>query len=79
MPQRVRLADDFALLAVGKAGFTAQRVHNPGGTLLLIKEIGNDISFAIRCRRLAIAVLHPIAATVAVLLLDNAILLVIFV
>ena len=79
MPQRVRLADNFALLAVGKAGFTAQRIHNSSSALLLIKEIGNDISFGIRCYRLTVAVLHPIATVVAVLLLDNAILFVVFV
>ena len=44
----------------------------PGSVCL----IADDISCGIRCRRLAVAVLHPIAATVAVLLLDNAILLV---
>ena len=77
MSQRIRLADNFALLAVGKAGFTAQCVYNPGGALLLIKEIGDDISLGIRCYRLTVAVLHPITATVTVLLLNNTILFVV--
>ena len=79
MSQRIRLADNFTLLAVGKAGFTAQCVYNPGSTLLLIKEIGDGISFSICCYRLPVAVLHPIATVVAVLLLNNTILFVVFV